>query len=680
MLVFKTPTFAYKIQKIGRIFSNHLYISIFFRTFAAQIIVRIHIHYPRIRTQKTKRKRNAMPNMQLQTLPIGEQSFEKLRRENRLYVDKTEYVYRMAQDGTHYFLSRPRRFGKSLLLSTIEAYFLGKKELFDGLYISTQESNWGIYPVMHLDFNAQNYDSEQKLNSFLNSFLCRQEDIYGSNPNDVDLGVRFEGVIRRASEQTGKGVVILVDEYDKPLLQAINNPELQDAYRGIMRGFFGALKSMDQYIRFSFLTGLTKFSKLSVFSDLNNLRDISRKESFALICGLTDEEVDRDLSPYIDRFAEKRGTSYEEVRADLQRMYDGYHFVDNTPGLYNPFSVMNALWDMELGSYWFESGTPTMLVEMLRRKQYKLDTLEGTVGVSTLDNRTGRNDNVVALLYQSGYLSIAGASEDKQTYRLEFPNEEVRSGFFQFVLPYYAKVQGDDTASEIGKFLDDVRNGRVEQFLQRLQSLFADFQYDAQKDSYTEEHFRNVLYMLCKLLGLKVKAEYMTSDGRIDLLITTDKYRYVIECKIDSTPAVALKQIHDKQYGLSWILDEKETILIGLNFSTTSRRPDSWIIERQDGTISESGMKSGMKSGMSSESGMPNDKWPKSWPKKWPNHAEMILEAIAHDTTITVLELENQLPIGHSTIAKLLVALQTEGYLDRVKDNTGTHWQILDKK
>ena len=186
--------------------------------------------------------------------------------------------------------------------------------------------------------------------------------------------------------------------------------------------------------------------------------------------------------------------------------------------------------------------------------------------------------------------------------------------------------------------------------------------------------------MLCKLLGLKVKAEYMTSDGRIDLLITTDKYRYVIECKIDSTPAVALKQIHDKQYGLSWILDEKETILIGLNFSTTTRRPDSWIIERQDGTISESGMKSGMKSGMSSESGMPNDKWPKSWPKKWPNHAEMILEAIAHDTTITVLELENQLPIGHSTIAKLLVALQTEGYLDRVKDNTGTHWQILENK
>ena len=524
----------------------------------------------------------------LKKLPIGEQSFEKLRRENRLYVDKTEFVYRMAQDGTYYFLSRPRRFGKSLLLSTIEAYFLGQRELFEGLYIGEVEKEWSVYPVFHLDFNAQNYDSEQKLNSFLNSFLCRQEDIYGANPNDVDLGVRFEGVIRRAYEKTGRGVVILVDEYDKPLLQSINNPELQDAYRGILRGFFGALKSMDQYIRFSFLTGLTKFSKLSVFSDLNNLRDISRRESFALICGLTDVEVDRDLSPYIERFAEKRGMSYEAVRKDLQRMYDGYHFVDNTPGLYNPFSVMNALWDMELGSYWFESGTPTMLVEMLRRKHYNLDSLEGMVSVNTLDNRTGSNDNVIALLYQSGYLSIDGASADKQSYRLKFPNEEVRSGFFQFLVPYYIKMQGKDALMEIGKFLDDVREGKVEQFLKRLTSLFADFQYDAQKDSDTEEHFRNVLFVLFRLLGLSVNAEYMTSDGRIDLLVTTEKYRYVIECKLDSTPAVALKQIHDKEYGLSWTLDEKETMLIGLNFSTEKRRPEGWVVERGDGSVYDS--------------------------------------------------------------------------------------------
>ena len=622
--------------------------------------------------------------MDLQTLPIGEQSFEKLRRENRLYVDKTEYVYRMTQEGTHYFLSRPRRFGKSLLLSTIEAYFLGQRELFEGLYIATQEQNWAVHPVMHLDFNAQNYDSEQKLNSFLNSFLCRQEDIYGANPNDVDLGVRFEGVIRRAYEKTGRGVVILVDEYDKPLLQAINNSALQDQYRGIMRGFFGVLKSMDKYIRFSFLTGITKFSKISIFSDLNNLRDISCKESFACVCGLTDEEVDRDLSPYIQRFAEKKDKSYDVVRADLQRKYDGYHFVDKTPGLYNPFSVMNALWYMEMGNYWFETGTPTMLVEMFKQNNYSLPNLEKAINTVALDSKDDDGDNIVPLLYQSGYLSIDHSDEEEQLSWLTYPNEEVRDGFFQFLLPYYTAVQKSRTKAEILNFVNDIREGRVEQFLQRLTSLFADFQYDAQKDSYTEEHFRNVLYMLCKLLGLKVKAEYMTSDGRIDLLITTDKFRYVIECKIDSTPAVALKQIHDKQYGLSWTLDEKETILIGLNFSTTSRRPDAWIIERQDGSISEcgmkSGMKNGMKSGMNSESGMSEGKWPKSWPKKWPIHAEMILEAIAHDTTITVLELETQLPIGHSTIAKLMVALQTEGYLKRVKDEAGTHWQILDKK
>lgn len=523
--------------------------------------------------------------MDLQILPIGEQSFEKLRRENRLYVDKTEYVYRMTQEGTHYFLSRPRRFGKSLLLSTIEAYFLGKRELFDGLYIASQEKDWNIHPVMHLDFNAESYSSEEALRDKIITFLMKQEAIYGADASETGLGSRFEGVIQRAYKQTGKRVVILVDEYDKPLLQTINNPELQDKYRNILRGFYGVLKSMDGCIDFSLLTGLTKFSKLSIFSDLNNLNDISRDRAYANICGLTDEEVDKNLAPHIQYFAAQNGKSYIKARADLKRMYDGYHFVGGSVGLYNPFSIMCALSKGELGRYWFESGTPTMLVEMLQHKRYELDSLERQVGVSVLDNRTGNNDNVISLLYQSGYLSVDSVSEDGQIYKLKFPNEEVRSGFFQFLLPFYADVQGGDTASELEKFLDDVRNGRVEQFLQRLTSLFAGFQYDAQKDSYTEEHFRNVLYVLCTLLGLKVKAEYMTSDGRIDLLITTDKFRYVVECKIDSTSGVALKQIHDKEYGLSWTLDEKETMLIGLNFSTEKRRPDDWVVERGDGSI-----------------------------------------------------------------------------------------------
>ena len=625
--------------------------------------------------------------MDLQTLPIGEQSFEKMRREDRLYVDKTEYVYRMAKKGTYYFLSRPRRFGKSLLLSTIEAYFLGQRELFEGLCVASQEKDWFVHPVMHLDFSAQSYTSEEKLYNIINNFLLQQESIFGSKPGEVDLGLRFEGVIQRAYEQTGRGVVILVDEYDKPLLHAIGKPEQQDAYREMLRGFYGALKSMNKYIRFAFLTGITKFSKISIFSDLNNLNDISRDEEYASVCGLTDAEVDRDLAPYIRNFAEQNKMPYEEARKELQRMYDGYHFVADSEGLYNPFSIMCALSKGELGNYWFETGTPTMLVEMMQRKKYNLDSLEGVVSVNALDNRTGSNDNVIALLYQSGYLSIDGASDDKQSYQLKFPNEEVRSGFFQFLLPYYIKVQGEDAVMEIGKFLDDVRNGRVEQFLRRLTSFFADFPYDAQKDSYTEEHFRNVLFVLCRLLGLKVKAEYMTSDGRIDLLITTDKYRYVIECKIDSTPAVALKQIHDKEYGLSWTLDEKETILIGLNFSTTSRRPDAWIIERQDGTISESGTKSGMENGMKSgprkvdhKSG-PDSK--KSGPQKRTKRSAnreaieaQIISLMAENPQITTRLLAQMMGRARSGLSKHLDRMQIDGLI-KFDSSEGGKWIVL---
>ena len=525
----------------------------------------------------------------LQTLPIGEQSFEKLKTENRLYVDKTEYIYRMTQDGTHYFLSRPRRFGKSLLLSTIEAYFLGKRELFGGLYIGQIEKEWSVHPVFHLDFNAQTYDSEQKLYNVINDYLSQQESIYGTEPSEVDLSLRFMGIIRRAYEKTGKRVVILVDEYDKPLLQAIDNLELQERYRNILRGFYAVLKTMDQYIKFSLLTGITKFSKISIFSDLNNLNDISRDRDYASICGITDDEIDRDLSPYILRFAEETNVPFKEIREKLRTMYDGYHFVDQTPGLYNPFSLMCALAKKNIGSYWFETGTPTMLVEMLQRNHYSLPDLEEPIDSSALDSKDGDNDSIVPLLYQSGYLSILRNGADGQISWLTFPNEEVRSGFFKFLLPYYTSVQKERTNAVLLDFVADVRSGNVEQFLLRIQSFFADFQYDAQTTP--ESHFRNVLFILCKLIGLQVDAEYQTSDGRIDLLIRTDKLVYVIECKIDSTAKIALQQIKDKSYALPWSLDSRETILIGLNFSTITRRPDEWIVERKDGPILESGQK-----------------------------------------------------------------------------------------
>ena len=530
--------------------------------------------------------------MELRELPIGEQVFETLRIDGYLYVDKTELIYRMIQKGKFYFLSRPRRFGKSLLLSTIEAFFLGKRELFNGLYIANQEQEWVEHPVLHLDFSTQNYKSEQNVYNILNDFLDEYEAKYGRKEGETDVALRFKWLVRNAYEKTGQRVVILVDEYDKPLLESIGNPELQENYRGILRGFYAVLKAMGQYIRFALLTGITKFSKVSIFSDLNNLNDISRDRDYASICGITDAEVDTVLAPYIQRYAEEKNLSYNAVREDLRRMYDGYHFAADTLGLYNPFSLMCALSKRAMDGYWFDSGTPTMLVEMLRRKHYALPTFEEPVSAMKLDNKTGDSDSIMPLLYQSGYLSIDRMSDDGR-YWLTFPNDEVREGFFEFLLPYYAIVPNNDAKIAISDFVKDILDGNAEQFLQRLQSFFADFQYDAQTTP--ETHFRNVLYILCKLMGLQVDAEYQTSDGRIDLLLRTDKFVYVIECKIDSTARIALDQIKSKEYALPWSLDNREKILIGLNFSTTTRRPDNWLIERGDGSVVEGGQIGGQK-------------------------------------------------------------------------------------
>lgn len=524
--------------------------------------------------------------MELRELPIGEQVFETLRTDGYLYVDKTELIYRMIQKGKFYFLSRPRRFGKSLLLSTIEAFFLGKRELFNGLYIANQEQEWVEHPVLHLDFSTQNYKSEQNVYNILNDFLDEYEAKYGRKEGETDVALRFKWLVRNAYEKTGQRVVILVDEYDKPLLESIGNPELQENYRGILRGFYAVLKAMGQYVRFALLTGITKFSKVSIFSDLNNLNDISRDRDYASICGITDAEVDTVLAPYIQRYAEEKNLSYNAVREDLRRMYDGYHFAADTLGLYNPFSLMCALSKRAMDRYWFDSGTPTMLVEMLRRKHYALPTFEEPVSAMKLDNKTGDSDSIMPLLYQSGYLSIDRMSDDGR-YWLTFPNDEVREGFFEFLLPYYAIVPNNDAKIAISDFVKDILDGNAEQFLQRLQSFFADFQYDAQTTP--ETHFRNVLYILCKLMGLQVDAEYQTSDGRIDLLLRTDKFVYVIECKIDSTARIALDQIKSKEYALPWSLDNREKILVGINFSTKTRRPDDWLIERADGSIIEGG-------------------------------------------------------------------------------------------
>lgn len=513
----------------------------------------------------------------VQKLPIGIQDFESLRKDGFLYVDKTRLIYKLVSEGRYYFLSRPRRFGKSLLISTLKAYFQGKKELFKGLAIEQMEKDWTEYPVLHLDLNTERYDSVEVLESRLNLFLSGAEALYGVNPNEKMFGQRFEGVIRRAYEKTGQRVVILVDEYDKPLLQVIGNDELQDQYRGILKGFYGALKSMDGCIKFAILTGVTKFGKVSVFSDLNHLDDISMSLRYYDICGVTDEELLSCFRPSIEALAASQNQTVEESIETLRVRYDGYHFMENAKGVYNPFSLLNTLSKQRYGSYWFETGTPTYLVDLLQLHDYNLEMMSQVeTDEETLNSVDANSTDPIPVIYQSGYLTIKDFDSEFQMYTLGFPNKEVEEGFTRFLLPCYASVRKGQTAFDIKNFVQDVRKGNTEQFLKRLCALFADTPYELIKN--LENHYQNVLWLLFKLLGFHVQAEYHTSEGRIDLVLQSPKFCYVMEFKLDGTAEEALAQIEDKHYTLPFDTTGRQIIRIGMNFDSNTRNIEKWII------------------------------------------------------------------------------------------------------
>ena len=523
-------------------------------------------------------------------LPIGIQDFEKIRTGGYLYIDKTEHVYRLASEGSYYFLSRPRRFGKSLLLSTIKALFLGKRELFAGLAIDQKEDwDWAVHPVMHLDLNTEKYDKPETLYDRINLFLEENEQIYGKREAERSLGTRFEGIIKRAYEKTGQRVVILVDEYDKPLLQAIGNKELQEEYRGTLKGFYGALKSMDGCIKFAMLTGVTKFGKVSVFSDLNNLEDISMLPKYHNICGITEQELLTVFDKPIDELAEYNGLTREECIEKLRKMYDGYHFDEfSKNGVYNPFSLLNTFNNNIFRSYWFETGTPTYLVELLRRHYYDLEEMATSDVTSDVINSVdAESTNPIPVIYQSGYLTIKGYDNEFQMYHLGFPNQEVEEGFIKYLAPFYLDNREQRSVFDIRSFTSDVREGNAEQFLSRLKSLFASAPYDSVKGD-KENHFQNMMWVVFKMMGFYSQTEYHTSDGRIDLLIETPQYRYIMEFKLDGTAEEALQQIKDKNYQLQFFGDslatsngrgESKTFIIGVNFSKETRTIDKWIIE-----------------------------------------------------------------------------------------------------
>ena len=463
-------------------------------------------------------------------------------------------------------------------MSTLEAYFLGKKELFTGLAMETLETEWKEYPVLHLDLNARNYDSKEALVAILNQHLEKWEAKYGDEKKERSPEERFSYLLERIHEASGSQVVILIDEYDKPLLQTIGNEKLQEQYKNILKAFYGVLKSADAHLRFVFLTGVTKFGQISVFSDLNQLKDISMDARYATICGITDKELRRDFQPELEALAANEGLSYEEVCQKMKRMYDGYHFRHNMEGLYNPFSVLNALDSVEFGSYWFSTGTPTFLVQLLKETDYDLRNLEGIeLPVNQFADYRADADYPIPVIYQSGYLTIKGYDKEFQSYTLGFPNEEVKYGFLNFLVPYYTGVSSNENLFNIRHFVNELRSGDANAFLTRLRAFFAGIPYEL--NDKTERHYQAIFYLVFRLLGQYMEVEERSAKGRADAVVKTKDYVYVFEFKLDGNVDEALKQIDEKGYLLPYSVDERKLLKIGVSFDSAERNIGEWKIQ-----------------------------------------------------------------------------------------------------
>lgn len=511
--------------------------------------------------------------------PIGIQNFGEIRRNGYAYVDKTALLYKLVSEGKYYFLSRPRRFGKSLFLSTLESYFSGEKDLFEGLAVSALEHEWTSYPILHLDLNSREYKNELSLEAELNRHLEAWEKLYGDEYKDRALEERFIHVINHAYEKTGKQVVILVDEYDKPLLQAIGNDSLQVAYRSKLKAFYSVLKTLDAKIRFAFLTGVTKFGKVSVFSDLNNLIDLSFDRRYSSICGITEAELHANFDNDVRNLAEANGLTHEECYKKLAKDYDGYHFDYDTPGIYNPFSVLNTLSSGQFRDYWFETGTPSFLVYQLQKTEYPLDNMtEEELTTDTLNSIDIMDENPLPLLYQSGYLTIKSYDARFDSYQLRFPNREVEQGVVRYLLPFYTPKTKDKGSYSVNRFVRDLENGDAESFMRRLEGFFANGDYQVMGD--LEVYFQNTLYVIFRMLGFYVEVERHTTDGRMDILLQTPQYIYILELKVNKTADEALQQIEEKEYAKPFANDARTLYKIGINFSTEKKQIDDWKIAR----------------------------------------------------------------------------------------------------
>lgn len=510
--------------------------------------------------------------------PIGIQNFESLRKDGYVYVDKTDLVYRLAKSGVYYFLSRPRRFGKSLLVSTMEAYFSGREELFDGLAIAELEKEWIRYPVLHIDLSGKAYNSPDVLEKVFDDCLSSWEAEYGGINRSNVPGLRFGNVIEAAYMKTGHPVVILIDEYDKPIVDNLGNEALSEIFRSQLQGFYSVMKSKDGFIKFGFLTGVTKLGRQSVFSGLNNLMDISMDPEFAGICGISGKELREYFGESVRLVAEANGLTEEECYNKLAEMYDGYHFCEDSEGMYNPFSLLNTFRFKRLKEYWFSTGTPSFLVRYIEQGNYLLDDIASCkASEQELTGVNARRPGAIALLYQSGYLTIKGYNPRTSRYTLGYPNKEVEDGFMESLSQFYTPIEKNPGAFSADKFVEDIESGNVEMLMRRFTAFFADADYQVMGDA--ELYFQNTMYVILKLVGQQVEVERLTSNGRIDVLVQTDKYVYVIELKRDKDPQDALDQILDKGYDWPFLADGRKVFRIGATFSTANRRLEGWVWE-----------------------------------------------------------------------------------------------------
>ena len=510
----------------------------------------------------------------MKKIPIGIQAFSSLMEGDFVYLDKTDMIYKIANTKACYFLSRPRRFGKSLTLSTLHEYFDGQKDLFVGTKLEKLETKWTKYPVLHFDFNASTYNSVEDLQSRIAYMLSQHEKIYGKDINAKKNTERFESLVNAAA-QTGKKVVILVDEYDKPLLNNISNKQLQDEIRKELKAFFGVLKTCDKQIKMAFITGVTKFSKVSLFSDVNNLKDISSELEYSTLCGATEQEIHDNLDCYVQQMADFNKITKEECYKELKKWYEGYHFCEDSVDIYNPFGLMLALDSKRFKDYWFESGTPTFLVEEIKRHNMNLRDLDN---VRRTGEQLSKIDNFqtdpVPLLYQSGYLTIKGYDQFLKRYTLSLPNKEVGEALPKFILNFnFPKTDGGDF--DITNFIEDVFNGDCNGFMKRLSALLADSNYEIVGEA--EKYFQNVFYLIFKLLGFYAEVERNTSDGRMDAVVKTPQYIYVFEFKLDKPAQEALDQINSKEYALPFAANGRKLYKVGVNFSSETRKIAEWI-------------------------------------------------------------------------------------------------------